>query len=230
MLSYMNEQGGNKEQDVNVGASETETPTVSQETSDFAQESPDGEQDHIKLAEHGKAAKRSAVVLASLFAVGVLCLWVMIKKIAPADADAAPSAGEVQIEQAIAQLTGIRSEVNSKMDSIVGKFYEFSKVDQVRVSELKRNPFRHTLGFTDIGKSGFGMSKEMLLAEEVRDRAEQMDLFSIMQDGNGVSSCIIEDKLLYSGDSINNFTVRKIGAKYVELEHNDTLVTLKIAE
>lgn len=223
MLSYMNEQDDSKK--LNINASEVEAEDVPKQTNDPSQ-------DHIKLAEHGKNARQSTTILAVLFAVGVLCLWVMVKKVVPAPADAAASQQEMQIEEAIAQLTGIRTEVDTKMDSLVGNFYEFSKVEQVKAHDLKRNPFRHSLGFGGFsqGMGDFGISKEMLVAEEIRDRGEQMELFSVMRDGNGVGSCMIEDKLLNEGDSINGFKVRKIGSKQVELEHNETIVTLKMAE
>ena len=69
--------------------------------------------------------------------IGLLCLWFMIKKSTPQTAAAAAvSTEEAQIETAIARLGGVKTEMFSRMDEIVKRFYELSGVSQVKTSEL----------------------------------------------------------------------------------------------
>ena len=187
------------------------------------------DQDYLVPAEHGKSAKRSTIILAVLFTIGALCLWFMIKKVAPSSIEAAVSAEETQIENAIAQLTGIRSEMHTKIDDIVNQFDRFSDVEQVDVGELKKNPFRLELSTVDSGDSGQVDIGREILREKVLRKAEDLQLLSIMQSGKG-SCCIIDEKLLYEGNSIKGFTVNKIAGRSVELVCEGVKVILKMTE
>ena len=49
----------------------------------------------------------------------------------------------MQIENAIAKVTGTKAEFFKGIDNVVNKFHEFSSVLQVKVNELQKNPFEH---------------------------------------------------------------------------------------
>ena len=187
------------------------------------------DQDYLVPTEHGKSAKRSTIILAVLFTIGAFCLWFMIKKVAPSSIEAAVSAEESQIENAIAQLTGIKSEMHTKIDDIVNQFDRFSDVEQVDVGELKKNPFRLELSAVDSEGSGQVDIDREIVRERVLRKAENLQLLSIMQSGKG-SCCIIDEKLLYEGNSIKNFTVNKIDGRSVELVCEGVKVILKMTE
>ena len=186
------------------------------------------EQDYLVPAEHGRNLKRSTITLAILFSVGVLCLWFMIKQTGPKQA--AASTEEAQIEKAIAQLTGIKTEMNSRMDEVVDKFYQFSNVEQVEVDELKRNPFVYdfTPEVEDDGVDKYIVNRE-ILKQEMQTKSGRMRLWSIMESPQG-SCCMIDDELFYEGDKIQDLTITRIEDSFVELSSMGIKVKLKMSE
>ncbi len=186
-----------------------------------------GDQDFLTTAQHGKNLKHSTITLALLFTVGALCIWFMIKKTTPSAASAGTSTEEAQIESAIAQLTGIKTEMDTHVGQIVDKFYEFSEIEQIRVGELKKNPFEHELGIVDL--TGLDPGREILLREEINRKSLGLQLWSIMASDEG-GCCMINDKVLYVGDSLDGFTVKRITQRQVELDADGIPVILKMSE
>ena len=124
------------------------------QTDDLVQDQdPEQQQDYLTVAQHGKAVKQSTIILGVLFVAGAICLWFMISKTSPSDAAAAVSNEEMQIEAAIAQITGIRAEMDEKLNDVGGIFDNFSEVDQIGVNELKKNPFMYDVGLS-LGDAG----------------------------------------------------------------------------
>lgn len=182
--------------------------------------------DYLTTAEHGKNLKQSTIILAVLFTVGALCMWFMIKKVAPQEADAAMSTEEAKIELAIAELTGMQSDQN-QIDNIVKRFYNFSDIEQINVSDLKKNPFSHEIAVGNINKI-VDPGRSVLTKEVVR-KSKGLQLWSIMGSTQG-GCCMINEKILYKGDVINGFTVTKIDPRFVVLESEGIPVTLKMSE
>jgi hypothetical protein len=151
----------------------------------------------------------------------------MIKKSSPATAAAGVSNEEAQIEVAIARLTGVKSEMFSRMDEILNKFYEFSSVRQVKVNGLVKNPFRLEMLFNQAQKieepSGESdADAEFLRRQMVLEQAKKsMQLLSIMQSEQGYC-CMINDQILYEGDWIRGFEVKEITGSTVRLEWSPT--------
>jgi preprotein translocase subunit SecG len=179
-------------------------------------------QEYLAPAEHGKNAKRTTIILVILFSVGSLCIWFMIKKAAPRFAAAAVSTEEAQIENAIAQLTGIKTQMNSRIDQMLGQFYQFADVDQVGVGQLKKNPFRHELYVSDF--------ESLLDKEPDISTGTDLQLWGILQTEQG-NCCMINEKILYEGDRVSGLKVVRIGGKHVELvTASGSPVILKIPE
>ena len=194
------------------------------------------EQEYLTVASHGKAVRKSTTVLAVLFIIGLLCLWFMIKKSAPKAASAAEvGTEEIQIETAIARLTGIKSEMFTSMDEIVSKFYEFSDVLQIQVNELVKNPFQLEMFLSSLKSKTVAVEKpieidtEAIWRQQIRQRANDMQLDSIMQSDNG-KCCMINNKILYVGDSIEDFKVQQIDDSLVKLESEGVEVVLTLLE
>jgi len=195
------------------------------------------ESEYLTVAAQGKRVRKSTTLLAVLFIIGLLCLWFMIKKSTPKAASA--TAGKTEdtlIETAIARLTGVKSAMFSRMDEIVGKFYEFSDVPQVKVNELAKNPFElETTFLTNLeeepGAEGKGdeIDANMLRQQQMRRKSQGLQLWSIMQSNQG-NRCMIDDKILLEGDSIKGFKVRQIGDIFVKLESNGVEIVLKLSE
>jgi preprotein translocase subunit SecG/FtsZ-binding cell division protein ZapB len=195
----------------------------------------DTQQEYLTVAAKSKNVRKSTIMLAVLFAIGLLCLCFMIKKSSPKKASAdVVSAEETQIETAIAQLTGVRAEMFDRMDEIVRKFYEFSDVLQVEVDELLRNPFELEMFLASLqnkskGDENFDIDAEMLRQQQLRQQAKGMQLLCIMQSEKG-KCCMVNDHILYVGDSIEAFKVTHIGDNLVKLESEDTEVILKLTD
>ncbi|NLH16792.1 MAG: hypothetical protein GX455_09450 [Phycisphaerae bacterium] len=186
------------------------------------------EEDFLVPAEHGKNAKQSTFILVALFVIGALCVWFMIKKTTPNSANAAPNPEEAKIEEIVKTITGVKTGF-SEVDAIVGRFSQISAVEQVNVTELKKNPFRRdvVLGTTEPAVPS-ASEQENWRREEVQRQAGKLQLFSIMNSTNG-GCCMINDKLLNIGQSIEGFTVTKIEGDRVELTNNGVSVLLKMA-
>ena len=190
-------------------------------------------QDYLTTTGQGKNARRSTVLLAVLFGIGILCLWFMIKKSVPAPAAASPDSGinqqEALIEAAVARLTGVGTEMLSRIDEIVNKFYELSNTKQIQLNELIKNPFRHD----PFAGSTLEDSDEKYSAADggqlLMQQAGNMQLLSIMKTGQD-NCCMIDDKVLREGDVIKGFKVCQIGSNFVKLEQNNLEIVLKLLE
>ncbi len=204
----------------------TETPVQAPATETNGQVSH--ENDYLVPAEHGKSVKQSTYVLIALFVIGALCVWFMIKKTTPKNASAAPNPEEAKIEAAISQLTGIQTEMTTKVDDIVGRFSQISTVDQVDVAELKKNPFRRDIIPGLLAEPSPG-EQESLKREQIQREAGKLQLFSIMSSPGG-NCCMINDRILSVGQTIDNFTVKQITSRVVDLERNGVTIQLKMSE
>ena len=200
MLSFLQD---NNRDDVMVNSSGPEGADAEPNKDEYS-----NEQDYLAPAEHGKNAKRTTIILMVLCSIGALCIWFMIKKAVPKLAAAAMSPEEIQIENALAQLTGIKTQMHSRIDQMLGKFYQFADVDQVEVGELNRNPFRHELYLSNL---------DGLLDDKLDDlTGGNLQLWSIIQTEEG-NCCMINEKIVYEGDTIGGLKVIRIGSKFVEL-------------
>jgi len=216
MLSFLREQS-------NVDLTAKKPDADAHAASSDATEKPQ-QQEYLTVAAPGKRSRKSTILLAVLFIIGLLCLGYMIKKSTPQAASAAIDATEeTQIEAAIARLTGVKSEMFSGLDEIVGKFHEFSDVLQVKVGELVKNPFKLELFSANAKEEPRIEIKvpeidvEMAQKQQIRENAKAMRLLSVMQSDRG-KCCMIGDKILYEGDLIKDFKVRQIGDNFVKLE------------
>ena len=193
------------------------------------------EQEYLTVATQGKDVRKSTILLGILFIIGLACLGFMIKKSSPQTASAETvDLEEAQIEAAIARLTGVKSEMFSRMDEIVSKFYEFSDVFQVKVSELVKNPFQLESFLSNLKADSdmediIEIDPAMLWREQINSKTKDMQLVSIMQSDKGVC-CMINNKILYEGDLIEEMTVKHIGDNNVTLELEGMEVILKMAD
>jgi preprotein translocase subunit SecG len=220
MLSFMREQGFRD----SVGQ-ETTKPSGGEAGDRRDLKSPDSsfekEQQYLTVAVQGKDVRKMTMLLAVLFVMGLLCLLFMIRKSVPQSATAASNGvEETQIEKAIARLTGVGSEMFKKMDQIVKKFYEFSDVQQVRVYELVKNPFERQIFLTDGAKSSDSKKTEII---------KDPQLLTILQTDEGYC-CMIDDKILYEGDTIKGFKLVQIGDDFVKLELEGVQRVLKLSK
>lgn len=188
-------------------------------------------QDFITVAETGKGVRKSSMVLGILFLVGVVCLIIMIKKSGPTAATASPvDAEKTRIEQAIANLTGIKTEIFTGIEKVLQKFHTFTNVEQVKLNDLSKNPFKIDPYFEEAMQNGAAGGQI-----STQPSANGLELFSIMQSNNKMC-CMINDKILYEGDELNGYSIVKITEKSVTLKPKaaesaeEGEITLKLAE
>ena len=121
------------------------------------------------------------------------------------------------------------------IEKIVKKFYQFSNVQQVPVDELLKNPFKHEIllasarKFHPAEQKGLQLDYETAKQLWLKQQAENMQLFTIMQSQEGIC-CMIDDKILYEGDLIKGFKVRQISDNHVKLESEGVQILLKLSE
>ena len=193
---------------------------------------PNGE--YLTVAKRSRDVRKTTSLLAISFGIGLLLIWFMIRTSVPKTASAATSDAETsQIEVAIARLTGISSEMFVGVEKIVKKFYEFSDVKQVGVDELAKNPFKQELLLANAKeKSDIGevLTLDASLARRrLNERLRNLRLSSIVRSNKG-NCCMINDSILYQGDSINGFEITQIGDNFVKLESEgvETVLSLEL--
>jgi len=202
---------------------------------------PSGSQEYLTVAVNSKSLRRSTILVVVLVGIGLVSLLLMIRRSQPQAASAIESAGDQRIESAISRLTGVRSEMAGRMDAIVKKFYEFSDVVQVKVSELAKNPFE---------VEGSAPDRTVVLDDSAgqadlirRQRAQTLKLLSIMRSSDQGACCMINDQILRQGDVIEGFKIVEIANNSVALawasrdtaeagtsQTDEMKITLKLSE
>jgi len=209
MLSFMKESDSNE-------------PAVSQRKHNLDKSD---NQDFITVAGRDKKVRKTTVMFVSLFVIGLGALFFMIKQASPESASATTTGSdETQLETAISRITGVRTEMFNRMDQIVNKFYEFSDLEQIAVDELLKNPFKNQIFLDGL----FNMSTDSAINDIPKD-SKDLELISIMQTDKGYC-CMINEKILYPGDSIRQYTVKSITDNEVEMETNGFNLLLKLTE
>jgi hypothetical protein len=234
MLSFLREQNSNdlaentppenNEQDPTFAKDDSAQTAVGSENTGQTQQ-----QDYLTVKSRDSQVFKGTILLAILFGTGLVCLFVMIKKSSPQSASAGTqeqvNTEEAQIEAAIARFTNVnvKSEMFGQTDQMVKKLYDFSEFQQVGVSELVKNPFR-TEQFWSNQNDDIETSPR-----KYSNGTENMQLLSIMQLNNA-DCCMIDDKILYEGDSIQGFTICQIENNWVKLRKADTEVVLRLSK
>ncbi len=177
----------------------------------------------MAVAAQGSSVRKGTMLIAILFVVGMVCLWLMIRKSSPQSASAGQGQTEqAKIEAAITRMTGVKSEMFNRMDEIVNKFYEFSEVPQVQVAELVKNPFEletflaSLRGKLDDSEQNLAVSAELMRQQRIKEQTKNMQLMTIMKSEEG-NCCMISNKFLYEGDLIGDFKVTQIHDSFVKL-------------
>lgn len=238
MLSFMREQGAGNPSDRSPARAGPRDATAPVDA---------GAQEYLTVAANSKNLRKSTLLVVALFGVGLLCLWLMIRKTQPQAASAQQASDdETRIESAISQLTGVGSEV-ATMNEIVNKFYEFSDVVQIKVNELVKNPFQVEGNMQELKDQVVVGDDAQIQAELMRRRwlqqqASALRLLSVMRSESGLC-CMINDQILREGDKIDEFTVSRIGNNFVQLvgpqqeaadgsvsENEDLKIVLKLSE
>lgn len=190
-----------------------------------------GPGDYLTVAGHGKKLRQSTILLGVLFVVGAAVVFFMIKKTSPAAASAAPDEDQLKLEAALVQIENMKKEMDTQMNTVVGRFYQFSNVNQIGVDELKKNPFQRELEVGPISQesdmAALSAQQQQRLLVEAQSQGSQLELWSITSTPKGMC-CMIGDKVLYEGDSLGEMKVKSIQTKRVVLDYKGVPVELTI--
>jgi preprotein translocase subunit SecG len=218
---------------------EQESPLISDEKraelmqKDASADATGQDDDFLTVSSREQTVKRGTIVLAVLFIAGFAGLFLMIKKSAPVAATAAESTQEKALQAAVAQITGIKKELAGDMQTTV--IDELSNVEkkQIKVSELKKNPFmldktaaEKTAGTSEGGSPS--VEAQALAQRRMETQVNGLRLLGIMQSPTG-NSCMINDRIVYKGDRLDSFEVLAINDDSVELGSQGMNFTLRIA-
>jgi len=186
--------------------------------------SPEGPeaQEYLTVAANSKSLRRSTRLVAVLVGIGLVCLFLMIRRSQPQAASATEGKNDqTKIEAAISRLTGVRSEMAGRMDEIVQKFYEFSDVVQVKVNELSKNPFEVEGFARDLGPAVLvedpQAQAELIRRQRMEQQARTLKLLTIMRSAEQGNCCMINDRILRQGDTLEGFRIAQIGSNSVDL-------------
>lgn len=191
-----------------------------------------GQPEFLTVASKSSNVRKSTIALAVLFVIGLLSIVLMIKKSTPATVSATTntlSTEEAKIEAAIANLSGAKAEFTESVETVVSRFYGVEDMPQVAVDELAKNPFRHELSLAGGLNSGQEDADklEMMRRLQMEQQMKGMRLLSIMNSDNS-KCCMIDDRILYVGDSIKGLVVSEISADAVKLISGEMVITLEL--
>lgn len=207
MLDFLREQ-----EKADSKGQKTKNQTKPKETK--PEDSKDSKEQFLSVDTQKKNLQKSTILLIVVVVIGMFCLFVMIKKGSPQSAVAGnPDPEQAQIDVLIAKLGGVRSEMSSRMDTILKKFYEFTDTKQVPVERLGKNPFRRSSYFAGLSE---GADLESLI--DMRG-VYNLQLFSIIKSDSddSQSCCVINDKILHTGDTVSGMEIVEIGDNFVKL-------------
>ena len=223
MLDFLKENSIEKNniEEKGTGAKDTEAtePQVSQANEAEGPKDPEENEEYLTVAPKEQKTRRSTYALIFFFVFGLCCLVVMIKKSTPQAAmGSIMSPEDLRIEEIISRFGGANSNISSQMDDILKKFYKYNEVHQIPVNSLSKNPFKSREFFSSVTESS---SKAV--------KSQTMQLISIMQSEQG-SCCMINDKILFEGDTIGKYNVVKITENIVFLSDGVDETQLKLSD
>ncbi|MBW8001202.1 MAG: hypothetical protein FVQ80_04185 [Planctomycetes bacterium] len=164
-----------------------------------------------------KQVVESTVMFAVLFGFSFFCFLFVIGKIEPKAATAMQiNVKEARLDMAITKLTQAGADTFSEPERIAKIFYELDNIQQIKLNQLSKNPFKLESFNSDITVGGHVVTDAMQKIG-LMEQANNMQLLSIIATNSG-NSCMIDYKLLYKGDTIGGFEITEIADSYVKLE------------
>lgn len=203
----------------------SQTPAAARMENEGVSPSP-AASDFLLPAVRNQTVKQGTILLTILFLTGGVAVWWMVKKSGLSEAQGSTAAEASQIDEVLAQLSSFQKDMNSRMNSVAGRFSQVSELGQITVSDLKKNPFRQELSSSGPDLS---FSQALMRKEEMQRKAAGLKLWSITARADR-PCCMIGDKVLYVGDTVSGFVVKAIHSDRVILGWEDLTVELKIEE
>jgi hypothetical protein len=167
----------------------------------------------------GKLPVSSAnLILAGLFAAGVLCLYLLNLRVGPNTASAEEQAVTDQVNAAILQLNASAGKKADDTDDVVNTFYYEAKERQIPVSELLGNPFVFKAASPGANLSGGddGLEDANVNQLDAVAAVKKLQLQSVLTGEHGAVA-MVSGNLLTEGQEVDGWTVRSIDPRQVVL-------------
>jgi hypothetical protein len=167
---------------------------------------------------------RNNLVLAGLFAGGIVVIAVLHFKAGPQSAAAASTANDTQMDTLLATLTQVKNDCRSATaSSVIHQFYYEAKQRQVPPEQLASNPFRMILpqapppAEVQNHSPSAGPDPEAQALAEAQDNIRNLTLQSVLT-GSAGATAIVSNEVLTVGQNVRGWTVVEIAPRQVVLQ------------
>lgn len=177
-----------------------------------------------------------SLVLAGLFASGILGLYLLSLKSGPQTASAEEQTIEAKVDAALQQMDAMLIDLEQdETAAVVDTFYYEASQRQVPLDQLPGNPFIYVTpnvrGDKTSREAGTNeVSSKMEIRQELSDalaNARMLSLQSVLSSSHGATA-IISNNLLTKGQVIQGWTVSRIEPKQVVLTWKDQKYILEM--
>jgi hypothetical protein len=188
-------------------------------------------------AGRGRSLKQGNLLLAALFAAGIVGVYLLSLRNGPAVASAQEQDNEAAVATALSELkveAARQAKPSDKALALVDTFYYETRQRQVPLEHLAGNPFEYkprasenpsplSAAATDAGEAPV----ENLRSTEAMAAVRQLKLQSVLTGPHGATA-MISNNLLTEGQAIQGWTVAKIDPREVTLTWKDQSAKLKL--
>lgn len=170
-----------------------------------------------------------SLVLAGLFASGILGLYLMSLKNGPQTASAEEQIIEAKVDAVLQQMDAmVMDSEQDEIAAVIDTFYYEASQRQVPLDQLPGNPFIYVAPRARVdkrnGKAGTNeASANVDISQDLADalaNARMLSLQSVLSSSHGATA-IISNNLLTEGQVIQGWTVSRIEPKQVILTWKD---------
>ncbi len=168
---------------------------------------------------------RNNLVLAGLFAAGIVVIALLHFKAGPQSAAAASAASDSQMDTLLAALTQVKNDCRSATAStVINRFYYEARQRQVPPDQLAGNPFCMVLPaaapvFSPVRDAppADAPDPEAQALAEAQANIRDLELQSVLT-GSAGSTAVVSNNVLTVGQKIRGWTVVEIAPRQVVLE------------
>jgi hypothetical protein len=177
------------------------------------------------VAETARPRNSTTLFLVVLLLIGGGAVLLMRMKAGPSATAAAPTPQAATAKATISQflsdggqsLNAMR-ELLKNTEKVVQQFMKFPSQNQVKVEDLKTNPFTFGTPKKETPVENTGPTPEQREKDQILAAIRKLQIQSILR--GAVSSCMINNKMYTEGQEIDSFTIEKITADGVTIKRH----------
>jgi len=173
--------------------------------------------------------RKTNVFLVGMFAVGVLCLYLLGLRNGPQEASAEEQAVVAQVDAAIQAMNTPDGSSVSATSQVVNTFYYEAKQRQIPVADIAGNPFVYRPTASPNTSQTANVSPQGVHQEATgQDFApHKLKLQSVLMGARGATA-MISSNVLTKGETIDGWTVVRISSREVLLARDGKQYVLRM--